>query len=68
VAMGEFITRAKTMVLSDEGLSSVLDDTLRSEDPESYAVLARIRDLYIPEIILRMHEVFMWGADNLDVR
>jgi len=68
VAMGEFITRAKTMVLSDEGLSSVLDDTLRSEDPDSYSVLARIRDLYIPEIILRMHEVFMWGADNLDAR
>jgi hypothetical protein len=34
-ALGEFIARAKTMVLSDEGLSAVLDETLRTEDPES---------------------------------
>jgi Nuclear pore protein 84 / 107 len=67
-ALGEFIDRAKAMVLSDEGLSAVLDETLREEEPEVYAVLARIRDLYVPEIILRMHEVFIWGGDHLDAR
>jgi Nuclear pore protein 84 / 107 len=65
-ALEDFITRAKEMVLGDEGLNSVLDDTVRMEDPESYLTLARIRDLYVPEIILRMHEVFVWGGENLD--
>jgi len=67
-ALGDFINRAKAMVLGDEGLNSVLDDTVRSDDPDSYAVLSRIRDLYVPEIILRMHEVFIWGGDNIDPR
>ena len=54
------------MVLSDEGLNSVLDDVMRIEDPESFSTLSRIRDLYVPEIILRMHEVFLWGGENID--
>jgi Nuclear pore protein 84 / 107 len=65
-ALMDFITRAKTMVLSDEGLNAVLDDIVRVEDPESYVTLSRIRDLYVPEIILRMHEVFVWGGENID--
>jgi hypothetical protein len=65
-ALAEFITRAKAMVLSDEGLNAVLDDIVRMEDPESYVTLAKIRDLYVPEIILRMHEVFLWGGENID--
>jgi Nuclear pore protein 84 / 107 len=65
-ALGDFITRAKAMVLGDEGLNSVLDDVVRVEDPESYLILARIRDLYVPEIMLRMHEMFLWGGENLD--
>ena len=66
-ALGDFITRAREMVLSDEGLNAVLDDVVRIEDPESYVTLSRIRDLYVPEIILRMHEVFLWGGENIDV-
>jgi Nuclear pore protein 84 / 107 len=67
-ALNDFISRAKAMVLKDEeGLSSVLDDVVRLEDPESYMALSRIRDLYIPEIILRMHEVYLWGGENIDV-
>jgi Nuclear pore protein 84 / 107 len=65
-ALSQFITRAKAMVLSDEGLNAVLDDIVRTEDPESYLALSRIRDLYVPEIILRMHEVFLWGGENID--
>ena len=65
-ALEDFITKAKAMVLGDEGLNSVLDDIARVQDPESYLTLARIRDLYVPEIVLRMHEVFAWGAENLD--
>ena len=65
-ALNDFITRAKAMVLSDEGLNSVLDEIVKHEDPEAYATLARIRDLYVPEIVLRMHEVFMWGGENID--
>jgi hypothetical protein len=65
-ALGEFVLRAKAMVLGDEGLNAVLDDIVRQEDPEAYSTLARIRDLYIPEIILRMHEVYLWGAENID--
>jgi len=65
-ALGDFITRARAMVLSDEGLNAVLDDVVRAEDPESYVTLSRIRDLYVPEIILRMHEVFLWGGENID--
>jgi Nuclear pore protein 84 / 107 len=65
-ALNDFITRAKAMVLSDEGLNSVLDEIVKQEDPEAYATLARIRDLYVPEIVLRMHEVFMWGGENID--
>jgi hypothetical protein len=67
-ALSDFINRAKAMVLGDEGLNSVLDDTVRLDDPDSYAVLSRIRDLYVPEILLRMHEVFIWGGDNIDPR
>lgn len=65
-ALSDFITRAKTMVLSDDGLNSCLDDVVRLEDPETYLTLSRIRDLYVPEIILRMHEVFLWGGENID--
>ena len=65
-ALNEFITRAKAMVLSDDGLNAVLDDIVRVEDPESYLTLSRIRDLYVPEIILRMHELFSWGGENID--
>jgi len=54
------------MVLGDEGLNAVLDDVMRVEDPESYVTLAKIRDLYVPEIILRMHEVWVWGGENID--
>lgn len=66
-ALSDFITRAKAMVSSDEGLNAMLDDIVRVEDPGSYATLSRIRDLYVPEIILRMHEVFLWGGENIDV-
>jgi hypothetical protein len=67
-ALNDFISRAKAMVLNDEeGLSSVLDDIVRLEDPISYLALSRIRDLYVPEIILRMHEVLLWGGENIDV-
>jgi hypothetical protein len=66
-ALGDFISRAKEMVLSDGGLNIVLDDVVRVEDPDSYVTLSRIRDLYVPEIILRMHEVFLWGGENIDV-
>lgn len=65
-ALGEFMVRAKAMVLSDDGLNAVLDDIVRVEDPDSYSTLTRIRDLYIPEIVLRMHEVYLWGAENID--
>lgn len=65
-ALNDFITRAKAMVLSDEGLNSVLDEIVKQEDPEAYATLTRIRDLYVPEIVLRMHEVFVWGGENID--
>jgi Nuclear pore protein 84 / 107 len=65
-ALSDFMTRAKTMVLSDDGLNSCLDDVVRLEDPETYLTLSRIRDLYVPEIILRMHEVFLWGGENID--
>ena len=61
-----FISRARAMVLGDEGLNAVLDDVMRVEDPRSYVTLARIRDLYVPEIILRMHEVWVWGGENID--
>ena len=66
-ALNDFITRAKAMVLSDEGLNSVLDEIVKQEDPDTYGTLARIRDLYVPEIVLRMHEVFVWGGENIDV-
>jgi hypothetical protein len=65
-ALNDFITRAKAMVLSDDGLNACLDDLVRVEDPESFMTLSRIRDLYVPEIILRMHEVFLWGGENID--
>jgi hypothetical protein len=65
-ALGEFTLRAKAMVLGDDGLNAVLDDIVKIEDPEAYSTLARIRDLYVPEIILRMHEVYLWGAENID--
>ena len=66
-ALMDFISRAKAMVLSDEeGLNAILDDIVRIQDPESYITLSRIRDLYVPEIILRMHEVFLWGGENID--
>lgn len=65
-ALNDFITRAKTMVLSDDGLNACLDDVVRLEDPETFLTLSRIRDLYVPEIILRMHEVFLWGGENID--
>jgi Nuclear pore protein 84 / 107 len=65
-AITQFISRARVMVLGDEGLNAVLDDVVRVEDPEAYATLARIRDLYVPEIILRMNEVFVWGGENID--
>lgn len=61
-----FISRARAMVLGDEGLNAVLDDVVRVEDPVGYVTLARIRDLYVPEIILRMHEVFVWSGENID--
>jgi hypothetical protein len=62
-----FISRARAMVLGDEGLSAVLDDVLREEEREAYLTLVRIRDLYVPEIVLRMHEVWVWGGENVDV-
>lgn len=65
-ALMDFITRARTMVLTDEGLNAILDDIVRIEDPDSFITLSRIRDLYVPEIILRMHEVFLWGGENID--
>ena len=65
-ALNDFITRAKAMVLSDEGLNSVLDEIVKLEDPDAYSTLTRIRDLYVPEIVLRMHEVFVWGGENID--
>jgi hypothetical protein len=65
-ALNDFISRAKAMVLSDDGLNAMLDYVFRAEDPESYVVLCRIRDLYVPEIILRMHEVFLWGGEHID--
>lgn len=65
-ALNDFINRARAMVLSDEGLNAVLDEVVRAEDPESYLVLSRIRNLYVPEIVLRMHEVFTWGGENID--
>ena len=67
-ALEAFIRHAKDVVLGDEGLNTVLDDAAVSDDPQSYAVLSRIRDLYVPEIVLRMHEVFIWGGDHLDPR
>jgi len=36
------------------------------DDHESYSTLSRIRDLYVPEIVLRMHELYMWGAEEID--
>jgi Nuclear pore protein 84 / 107 len=67
-ALGDFVTRGREMVLGEEGLNSALDDIMRTEDPESYSTVARIRDLYAPEIVLRMHEIFMWGGEHLDPR
>jgi hypothetical protein len=66
-AITTFVSRAREMVLGDEGLSAVLDDVLREEDREAYLTLVRIRDLYVPEIVLRMHEVWVWGGENVDV-
>lgn len=65
-ALNEFVSRAKAMVLSDERLNSVLDDSVGTDDPDSRLMLSRIRDLYVPEIILRMHEVYLWGGENID--
>lgn len=65
-ALEEFMQRAKSMVLGDEGLNAVLDDVGKGDDKETHVALGRIRDLYVPEIVLRMHEVFVWGGENLD--
>jgi Nuclear pore protein 84 / 107 len=65
-ALEEFMQRAKSMVLGDDGLNAVLDDVGKGDDKETHVALGRIRDLYVPEIVLRMHEVFVWGGENLD--